>query len=176
MNGHCLALTDFFFTGACSLKASSSKFLYDRLMIFSFLGGGATPFITTETKLCQLLISHAKFVTLNKRVGMFVSMTSTSDGGAFLVKHVAFFTRQLRSNISQTFFNGSQLVWRAHIVVEITYDNEVVKINSQFINVSCEVVGERGVCHRLGSVGTHKRPLPATDHSFDDNALNVYDL
>ena len=28
-------------------------------------------------------------------------------------------------------------------------------MNNQFINVSREVVGERGVCHRLGSVGTH---------------------
>ena len=39
-------------TFSLALKASSSKFLYDRLMIFRFLGGGAAPFITTETKLC----------------------------------------------------------------------------------------------------------------------------
>ena len=76
---------------------------------FPFFGWGAAPFITTETKLCQSLIPHAKFVILNKRVGLFVNMTSTSDGGAFLVKHVAFFTRQLRSNISHTFVNGSHL-------------------------------------------------------------------
>ena len=49
-------------------------------------------------------------------------------------------------------------------------------MNNQFINVSREVVGEHGVCHRLGSVGTHKRQLPATDCSFNDNALNVYEL
>ena len=47
-------------------------------------------------------------------------------------------------------------VWRAHIVVEIAYDNEDFKMNEQFINVSREVVGERGVSHRWGSVGTHK--------------------
>ena len=97
-------------------------------MIFRFLGGGAAPFITTETKLCQSLIPHAKFV------------------------------------------------WRAHIVVEIAYDNEVVKMNEQFINISREVVGEHGVCHRWGSVGTHKCPLPATNRSFNDNALNVCEL
>ena len=51
----------------------------------------------------------------------------------------------------------------------------VVKMNNQFINVSREVVGER-----LSPIGvgrhTHKCPLPATYRSFDDNALNVYEL
>ena len=90
---------------------------------FPFFGWGAAPFITTETKLCQSLIPHAQFVMLNKSVCLFVSMTSTSDGGAFLVKQFAFFTRQLRSNISHTFFQRLAFVWRAHIVVEITYGN-----------------------------------------------------
>ena len=144
---------------------------------FPFFGWGAAPFITTETKLCQSLIPHAKFVILNKRVGLFVNMTSTTKRwGCVFSKTCCLFYQATQVKYITYICQRLAFVWRAHIVVEIAYDNEVVKMNEQFINVRREVVGERGVCHRWGSVGTHKCPLPATNRSFNDNALNVCEL
>ena len=53
--------------------------------------------MTTDIKLYQPLMPQATLVTWHNKVGPFVKITCISDGGAFFVKHVAFFTRLLRS-------------------------------------------------------------------------------
>ena len=62
--------------------------------------------ITTEIMLCQSLMPHDMFVILNTNEGMLVKITSTIEGGPFLVKHVGFVIRLVKSKMSQTDCNG----------------------------------------------------------------------
>ena len=66
--------------------------------------------MTTDIKLCQSLMPQAIFVTWHNNVGLFVKITSISDGGAVFVKQVARFTRLLRSKTSHTDFKALLLV------------------------------------------------------------------
>ena len=57
--------------------------------------------------LCQSLMPQDMLVILHKNEGMLVKITSTIDGGAFLVKHVGLFIiRLVKSKMSQTYCNG----------------------------------------------------------------------
>ena len=56
--------------------------------------------------LCQSLMPHEMLVILNKNEGLLVKITSTIEGGAFLVKHVGLVIRLVKSKMSQTDCNG----------------------------------------------------------------------
>ena len=47
--------------------------------------------------LCQSLMPHEMLVILNKNEGLLVKITSTIEGGAFLVKHVGLVIRLVKS-------------------------------------------------------------------------------
>ena len=46
--------------------------------------------------LCQSLMPHDMLVILNKNEGLLVKITSTIEGGAFLVKHVGLVIRLVK--------------------------------------------------------------------------------
>ena len=56
--------------------------------------------------LCQSLMPHDMLVILNKNEGLFVTITSTIEGGAFLVNHVGIVITLVKSKMSQTDCNG----------------------------------------------------------------------
>ena len=81
-------------TPTASLKPSHH--LYERHLIFHLFGGGAALLITQEIILCQSLMPHVKCVTLNRRDGLFVRITSKMDGCASFIKHVGVLIRLVK--------------------------------------------------------------------------------
>ena len=63
-------------TLTASLKIPLSKCLYERHLIFN-VSGGAANLITPSIILCQSLMPCVKFVTLHRKDGIFVRITST---------------------------------------------------------------------------------------------------
>ena len=93
-------------TPAASLKTPSSKCLYERHLIVHFSGGGAANLITPEITCCQSLMSHVKFVTLRRKYGLVVRITSKIEGCASFIKHVGDLIRLAKSNRSHNICNG----------------------------------------------------------------------
>ena len=62
-----------------------------------------------EIVLCQSQMPHVKFVMLDRRDGLFVTITSNIEGCASFMKHVGVLIRLVKSTISHTVCKGWDL-------------------------------------------------------------------